>query len=58
MIHDPETLPCASATQAFAQQLAWLALPRTRHVPIDRDDSQAEDYDTRSAEYSSPWAPS
>jgi hypothetical protein len=58
MISGPEMLPFATANQAFAQQLAWLALPRTSHVPIDRDDPQAEDSDSFSTEYSSPWAPS
>jgi hypothetical protein len=58
MIHGPETLPFATATQAFAQQLGRLALSRTSHVPIDRSDPQAEDDDTVSTEYSLPWAPS
>ena len=58
MIHGPEALPFTTATRAFAQQLAGLALPRTSHVLIDRDDLQAEDNDTVSTEYSSPWAPS
>jgi hypothetical protein len=50
MIHGPEALPFATATQAFAQQLAWLALLRASHVPIDRDDPQAEDPYTVSTE--------
>jgi hypothetical protein len=58
MIHGPETLPFATANQAFGQQLAWLALLRASHVPIDRSDPQAEDDDTVSTEYSLPWAPS
>jgi hypothetical protein len=50
MIRSPEMLPFATARQAFAQQLAWPALSRTSHVPIDRSDPQVEDSYTVSTE--------
>lgn len=43
-IAGPEVTHLPTASEAFAQQLAWLVAPGTSHVTIDRYDPRQQDY--------------